>query len=118
MRSLSSGAYSSPTTMRPAGRPGRCCAPAAGGDHRRIRPASPPRRRSPRAGGRGQGAEEGDPEAQLGVGILYLRGYGVPTDYVEAAKWLRLAADRREQKQSDEAAQRKAWANRQNLAAA
>lgn len=31
---------------------------------------------------------------------------------------LRLAADRREQKQSDEAAQRKAWANRQGLAAA
>ena len=31
--------------------------------------------------------------AQFSLGLLYANGYGVNQDYVEAAKWFRLAAD-------------------------
>jgi TPR repeat protein len=39
-------------------------------------------------------AEEGDPEAQSALGIFYVNGRGVPKDYVEAYKWLKLASDK------------------------
>ena len=35
----------------------------------------------------------GDPEAQYQVGRMYLEGAGTPKDAVQAARWLRLAAD-------------------------
>ena len=35
----------------------------------------------------------GDPEAQYQVGRMYLEGTGTPKDAVQAARWLRLAAD-------------------------
>ena len=38
-------------------------------------------------------AEQGDPEAQYDLGILYRQGQGVVPDDAEAAKWFRLAAD-------------------------
>ena len=38
-------------------------------------------------------ANQGDAEAQLKVGVRYHRGEGVPQDYVEAAKWIRKAAE-------------------------
>ncbi len=38
-------------------------------------------------------AEAGDPNAQVGVGYLYLNGYGVEVDYSEALKWLRLGSE-------------------------
>lgn len=38
-------------------------------------------------------ADEGDPAAQLNVGLLYLDGHGVPQDVSEAAKWFRRAAE-------------------------
>lgn len=38
-------------------------------------------------------AKQGNAGAQLGVGILYFNGYGVPQSYKEALKWYRLAAD-------------------------
>jgi uncharacterized protein len=38
-------------------------------------------------------AEQGDPAAQLNMGLLYLDGHGVPQDLAEAAKWFRRAAE-------------------------
>jgi uncharacterized protein len=38
-------------------------------------------------------AERGYAGAQYNVGVVYANGQGVPQDYVEAAKWCRLAAD-------------------------
>jgi TPR repeat protein/restriction endonuclease Mrr len=38
-------------------------------------------------------AEEGDVAAQINLGYLYGRGYGVLQDHAEALKWFRLAAD-------------------------
>src|SRR5262245_10539441 len=38
-------------------------------------------------------AEQGYAEGQNNLGALYANGQGVPQDYVEAAKWYRLAAD-------------------------
>ena len=37
-------------------------------------------------------AEQGYPQAQMGLGILYLKGSGVARDYVEGLKWLQAAA--------------------------
>lgn len=39
-------------------------------------------------------AEQGTPEAQTALGLMYDAGHGVPQDYVEAVKWYRCAADR------------------------
>jgi hypothetical protein len=38
-------------------------------------------------------AERGYAGAQYNMGVVYANGQGVPQDYVEAAKWYRLAAD-------------------------
>jgi S1-C subfamily serine protease len=38
-------------------------------------------------------AVAGDPTAQLGLGVMYLEGYGVPQDHAEAVRWFRLAAN-------------------------
>ncbi|MDH5478723.1 MAG: sel1 repeat family protein, partial [Nitrospinota bacterium] len=38
-------------------------------------------------------AEQGDPEAQESLGLLYAEGSGVKKDLAEAEKWLRKAAD-------------------------
>ncbi|MBL4664975.1 MAG: sel1 repeat family protein, partial [Nitrospinaceae bacterium] len=38
-------------------------------------------------------AEKGDVQAQFSLAGMYTQGKGVPQDYIEAAKWLRLAAD-------------------------
>src|SRR4030067_730070 len=38
-------------------------------------------------------AEQGLPEAQLNLGLLYDNGQGVPQDHAEAAKWYRKAAE-------------------------
>ena len=38
-------------------------------------------------------AEQGDPEAQHNLGIMYKNGNGVKQDYKEALKWFRLAAE-------------------------
>ncbi len=38
-------------------------------------------------------AEQGDADAQNRVGWMYSKGKGVPQDYAEALKWLRLAAE-------------------------
>ena len=38
-------------------------------------------------------AEQGDADAQLGLGAMYFYGQGVPQDYAEAVKWYRLAAE-------------------------
>lgn len=37
-------------------------------------------------------AEQGNAEAQNGMGALYYHGYGVTQDFKEAIKWYRLAA--------------------------
>ena len=37
-------------------------------------------------------AEQGDAEAQLSLGVLHLRGEGVPQDKAEAVRWFRIAA--------------------------
>jgi TPR repeat protein len=37
-------------------------------------------------------AEQGDARAQRSLGIMYLKGEGVPQDDAEAVKWYRLAA--------------------------
>lgn len=37
-------------------------------------------------------AEQGDATAQFALGVMYATGLGVPNDFVEAAKWYRLAA--------------------------
>ena len=38
-------------------------------------------------------ADQGDADAQFGLGAAYAKGEGVPQDYAEADKWFRLAAD-------------------------
>ena len=38
-------------------------------------------------------AEQGLPEAQVNLGLMYDRGQGVPQDYAEALKWYRKAAE-------------------------
>lgn len=38
-------------------------------------------------------AEQGRPEAQLGLGVMYAVGKGVPQNFAEAVKWYRLAAE-------------------------
>ena len=38
-------------------------------------------------------AEQGDPWAQVLLGVMYEDGEGVPQDYAEAARWYRLAAE-------------------------
>jgi hypothetical protein len=40
-----------------------------------------------------RGAQGGDPEAELQLGILYAKGDGVTQDYNTAATWFRMAAD-------------------------
>ena len=42
------------------------------------------------------GAEAGEPKAMLALGRLYLRGIGLPQNYVQAHKWFNLAASRGE----------------------
>ena len=37
-------------------------------------------------------ATQGDARAQLGLGLLYAQGHGVPQDYTQAAEWYRRAA--------------------------
>ena len=39
-------------------------------------------------------AEQGDAEAQLNLGFMYAEGRGAPQDYVQAHKWMNLAASR------------------------
>ncbi|GBF25059.1 secretory immunoglobulin A-binding protein EsiB [bacterium MnTg02] len=39
-------------------------------------------------------AEQGDAKAQFNLGVMYVRGAGVPRDHVVAHKWLNLAANR------------------------
>jgi TonB family protein len=41
-------------------------------------------------------AEQGDTEAQVNLGMMYLQGNGVPPDHAEAAKWFRKAAEQGE----------------------
>ncbi len=38
-------------------------------------------------------AEQGDADSQVFLGAAYERGKGVPQDYIEGARWLRLAAE-------------------------
>jgi uncharacterized protein len=38
-------------------------------------------------------ADQGNAEAQMRLGFMYVAGEGIPQDYVEALKWFRLAAD-------------------------
>lgn len=38
-------------------------------------------------------AESGDQIAQAKLGTMYVRGRGVPQDYVKAVTWFRLAAE-------------------------
>jgi uncharacterized protein len=38
-------------------------------------------------------AEQGDVYAQFGLGLMYEKGYGVPQDYRQAVKWIKLAAE-------------------------
>jgi uncharacterized protein len=38
-------------------------------------------------------AEQGNALAQLGLGVMYANGQGVPQDYAQAAAWYRRAAD-------------------------
>ena len=38
-------------------------------------------------------AEQGIPEAQFNLGLMYDKGQGVPQDYAEAVKWYRKAAE-------------------------
>jgi TPR repeat protein len=39
-------------------------------------------------------ADQGNTYAQRRLGIMYLRGQGVPRDFAEALKWIRIAADK------------------------
>ena len=39
-------------------------------------------------------AEQGDPDAQAFLAFMYATGQGVPQDYVQAHKWINLAASR------------------------
>ena len=43
-----------------------------------------------------RGAEQGDARAQVGLGVLYQKGLGVPKDYQLAFKWYRRAAVQRQ----------------------
>jgi hypothetical protein len=38
-------------------------------------------------------AQQGNPEAQFGISMLYYRGHGVPQSYADALLWMRRAAD-------------------------
>ena len=38
-------------------------------------------------------ADHGDPDGQIGLGVMYAEGHGVAQDYVAAAHWFRLAAE-------------------------
>jgi TPR repeat protein len=38
-------------------------------------------------------ADQGDPDAQYGLGLMYSLGQGVAQDYAESARWLHKAAD-------------------------
>src|SRR6266852_388292 len=38
-------------------------------------------------------ADQGNPNAQFNIALMYKNGRGVPQDYAEAAKWFRLSAD-------------------------
>ncbi len=38
-------------------------------------------------------AEQGDAAAQFDLGLMYLKGEGVPQDHAEAVKWYRRAAE-------------------------
>jgi len=38
-------------------------------------------------------AEQGNAKAQYILGVMYVKGLGVPKDYKEAVKWFRLAAE-------------------------
>jgi hypothetical protein len=38
-------------------------------------------------------AEQGNADAQFGLGVMYSKGHGVPQDYAAAASWFRKAAD-------------------------
>jgi FOG: TPR repeat, SEL1 subfamily len=38
-------------------------------------------------------AKQGDADAQNNLGLMYIKGNGVPQDYAEAAKWFRKAAE-------------------------
>jgi TPR repeat protein len=38
-------------------------------------------------------ANQGDASAQFNLGLMYVKGQGVPLDYAEAVKWFRKAAD-------------------------
>ncbi len=38
-------------------------------------------------------AEQGNAEAQVGLGLLYLNGWGVPRDYAAAVAWYRKGAE-------------------------
>ena len=39
------------------------------------------------------GAEQGNPDAQFSVGVMYDTGEGVPQDYQEAVRWFHMAAE-------------------------
>ncbi|MGI9229087.1 MAG: tetratricopeptide repeat protein, partial [Gammaproteobacteria bacterium] len=38
-------------------------------------------------------AKRGDADAQFGLGVMHYVGEGAPQNYVEAARWYRLAAE-------------------------
>jgi len=40
-----------------------------------------------------EAAEQGDPDAQFKLGVLYYSGEGVPQDLTEARKWILKAAE-------------------------
>ena len=46
-------------------------------------------------------AEQGDASAQFNLGVRYADGKGVPQDYVQAHKWVNLAASRTTGKAED-----------------
>lgn len=41
----------------------------------------------------GKAAEQGEPEAQFGLGAMYANGYGMPQDFAAAARWFKKAAE-------------------------
>ena len=49
-----------------------------------------------------KGAAKGLAEAQYNFGLCYAKGAGVPTDSVEAWKWLQLAAEQKFPKAAEE----------------
>jgi TPR repeat protein len=49
-------------------------------------------------------AVKGNPEAQVRLGLLYLRGEGTGQDMIEAYRWLKLAADQGQPQAADEVA--------------